>query len=312
MHMINTKYLNRNNYVWGNRRRSQVRIKGVMKRVAFFIMAGVLLVGCGANNSEEGVDAKTDGDNVRKVKVAYVQSSKPITYTDENGEATGYDVEVLKAVDELLPEYEFEFVGTSDDDLLLGVEQGKYQVGVKNAFFTEERTKKFIYPKEFSGLSSTGLLLKKENEHIKTLEDFASEGLTLAPIAANNAQYTVIDEYNKENPDNQVKLEAGDTFSVDVIQWVNEGRVDAGVMIEASVHRQLYDEGAPYHNLKDEVVYNEFAVIKTWPLFNKEEQELADAFDEAMKKIKEEKIPNKLSEEFYGKDLFELLDEAEK
>src|SRR5699024_11129475 len=126
--------------------------------------------------------------------------------------------------------------------------------------------KKFIYPQEFIGLSSTGLLLKKENEHIKTLEDFAKEGLTLAPIAANNAQYTVIDEYNKENPNNPVQLEAGDTFSVDVIQWVNEGRVDGGIMIEASVGRQLYEEDAPYENLKDDVVYNEFAVIKTWPL----------------------------------------------
>jgi|SRR5690625_2800295 len=280
--------------------------KKTVNILAFLTIISLVLVGCGTQD-----DTKASKDNVRKVKVAYVQSSKPITYTDENGEATGYDVEVLKAVDELLPAYEFEFVGTSDDDLLLGVEQGKYQAGVKNAFFTEERTKKFIYPEEFSGLSSTGLLLKKENEHIKTLEDFATTGLTLAPIAANNAQYTVIDEYNQENPDNQVKLQAGDTFSVDVIQWVNEGRVDGGVMIEASVQRQLEGEDAPYGNLKDDVVYNEFAVIKTWPLFNKDEQEFADAFDVAMKQVKEEKIPNQLSEEFYGKDLFELLDTAE-
>lgn len=277
--------------------------------IVLIIIVALFLVGCG---SQDSTKANKDGGNGRKVKVAYVQSSKPVTYTNENGEATGYDVEVLKAVDELLPEYEFEFVGTSDDDLLLGVEQGKYQVGVKNAFFTEERTKKFIYPKEFIGLSSTGLLLKKENEHIKTLEDFANADLTLAPIAANNAQYTVIDEYNKENPDNQVKLEAGDTFSVDVVQWVNEGRVDAGVIIEASAQRQLYEEGAPYENLKDDVVYNEFAVIKTWPLFNKEEQEFADAFDQAMKQVKEDNITNQLSKQFYGKDLFELLDDAEK
>ena len=67
----------------------------------------------------------------------------------------------------LLPEYEFEYVGTTSDDLLIGVEQGKYQAGVKNAFWTEERTAKFIFPQEFLGLSSAGLLLKKENENIK-------------------------------------------------------------------------------------------------------------------------------------------------
>ncbi|MDS9471085.1 transporter substrate-binding domain-containing protein [Sporosarcina pasteurii] len=287
-----------------------MKLTKVLKAAAFSAGIAALLVGC---SSSDNGSVKADGDNdIRKVKVAYVQSSKPVTYTDENGNAAGYDVEVLKAVDELLPQYEFEFVGTSDDDLLVGVEQGKYQVGVKNAFWTEERTAKFIYPKEFVGLSSTGLVLKKENAAVKTLDDFASAGFSLAPIAANNAQYTVIAEHNEKNPDNPINLKAGDTFSVDVVQWVNEGRVDGAVIIEASFNRQVTAGDGPYHHLKDDVVYNEFAVIKTWPLFNKKEQEFADAFDEALKEVKEQKIPNDLSIEFYGRDLFELLDTVER
>ncbi len=269
-----------------------------------------LLAGCGSD-SASGDSTGSDGD-VRKIKVAYDQASKPISWLDDNGNPTGYDVEAMKLVDELLPEYEFEFVGTTSDDLLVGVSQGKYQVGVKNAFWTEERTEKFIYPKEFLGLSSIGLVLKKENEQIKSLEDFASAGMTLAPIAANNAQYTVIDEYNQKNPNNPVKLKAGDTFSVDTIQWVNEGRVDGGVIIEGPFEKQVLAEDGPYHNLVDEVVYNEFNVIKTWPLFNKKEQEFADAYDEAIKKLKEEKKLNGLMEEFYNRDLFEVLDQVER
>lgn len=270
---------------------------------------GVLLTACGSDN--EG-GAKADSKDIRKVKIAYVQSSKPMTFTDDNGNATGYDVEVLKAVDKLLPNYEFDFIGTSDDDLLVGVEQGKYQVGVKNAFWTEERTAKFIYPKEFIGLSSTGLVLKKENEAVNSLADFATAGYSLAPIAANNAQYTVIEEHNEKHPDNPVNLQAGDTFSIDVVQWVNEGRVDGAVIIEASFDRQVLDADGPHYELRNDVIYNEFAVIKTWPLFNKKEQEFADAFDEALQKVKEQGITVELSKEFYGKDLFELLDEVER
>lgn len=264
-----------------------------------------LLAGC-ANSSASSSD--NSDSKVRKVKVAFDQASKPISYLDENGKPTGYDVEMMKQVDELLPDYEFEFVGTSSDDLLLGVEQGKYQVGVKNAFWTKERTEKFIYPKEFLGLSSAGLVLKKKNENIKSLKDFASAGLTLAPIAANNAQYTIIDEYNQANPNNKVKLKAGDSFTVDVVQWVNEGRVDGGVMIEGPFKQQVLDKNGPYYKLKNEVIYNEFAVIKTWPLFNKKEQKFADAYDQAVKKLKEQKKPNELSKKFYGRDLFEVLD----
>src|SRR5690625_1741068 len=218
------------------------------------VLAGIL---AGCDSSE----ASGEGEDVRTIKVAYAQDGKPITYIDENGNATGYDVEVLKLVDDMLPEYEFEFVNTTDDDLLIGVQQGKYQIGVKNAFITDERKEKFIYPEEFLGLSSTGLVLKKENEDIQSLSDFASAEFKLAPIAANNAQYTVIDEYNQAHPDNPIKLEAGDTFSIDIVQWVNEGRVDGGVMIESPFKEQVTAEDGPYHHLKDHVDYTEFAMI---------------------------------------------------
>ncbi|MEK3997019.1 amino acid ABC transporter substrate-binding protein, PAAT family [Paenisporosarcina quisquiliarum] len=278
------------------------------KLVAVGLVSITFLAACSSGEAS----TSSEGGDVRKVKVAYDMASKPISWLDDNGNATGYDVEIMKLVDELLPEYEFEYVGTTSDDLLIGVEQGKFQVGVKNAFWTEERTEKFIFPKEFLGLSSAGLVLKKENEHIKSLEDFATAEYSLAPIAANNAQYTVIDEYNKANPNNPVKLDAGDAFTVDVIQWVNEGRVDGGVIIEGPFQKQVLDETGPYYNLKDEVVYNEFAVIKTWPLFNKKEQEFADAYDKAIKQLQEEKKTNELSTEFYGRDLFEVLDQVER
>ncbi|WP_342473135.1 transporter substrate-binding domain-containing protein [Metasolibacillus sp. FSL H7-0170] len=283
-------------------------IKKILQFTAISFAAVSILVAC----SDGEAATTSNGEAVKKVKVAYDQSGKPMTYIDENGNPTGYDVEVMKLVDEILEDYEFEFVGTSNDDLLIGVEQGKYQVGVKNAFWTEERTAKFIFPQEFLGLSSAGLVVKKENAHIKNLSDFASAGFTLAPIAANNAQYTVIAEYNEANPDNQVKLQAGEEFSVDVVQWVNEGRVDGGVQIEGSFNGQVLTEGGPYHHLKDDVVYNEFAVIKTWPLFNKKEQEFADAYDKAIQQLKETDALNKLSEQFYGKDLFKVLDSVKR
>lgn len=281
----------------------------LLKSSLVSILAVGVLAACGDGESSSSNDAAESGD-VRVIKVAYDQAGKPMTYLDEKGNATGYDVEVMKLVDELLEDYKFDYVGTTSDDLLIGVEQGKYQVGVKNAFWTEERTEKFIFPEEFLGLSSAGLVLKKENANLKNLSDFASAGLTLAPIAANNAQYTIIAEYNEANPNNQVKLVAGEEFGVDVVQWVTEGRVDGGVMIEGSFNGKVLADGAPYSHLKDEVVYNEFAVIKTWPLFNKKEQEFADAYDKAIKQIKESKQLNELSIEYYGKDLFEVLDQV--
>jgi L-cystine transport system substrate-binding protein len=286
-----------------------------MKMNKFFKIAatGIALVtlisGCGSTATTGAKsDAGATKNEVRKVKVAFDQGGKPIGYLDEKGNPTGYEIEVMKLVDRALPEYEFEYVPTSSEDLLVGVQQGKYQVGVKNAWFTEERTKSYIFPKEFLGLSGVGILLKKKNENIKDLSDFAKAKLSLAPIAASNAQYTIVDEYNQANPDNKVKLEAGDAFSVDVVQWVNEGRVDGGIYLGATYEKQVLAKDGPYHNLANGLIYNEFAVVKTWPLFNKKEQEFADAYDQAIKKIKEEKKTNKLMVKFYNTDLFKLLD----
>ncbi|MBS4211113.1 transporter substrate-binding domain-containing protein [Neobacillus rhizophilus] len=286
-----------------------MKINKLLKMAATGAALFTLIAGCSSttttgSKSDSG-DAKKE---VRTVKVAFDQGGKPIGYVDEKGNPTGYELEVMKLVDKALPEYKFEYVPTSSEDLLVGVQQGKYQVGVKNAWFTEERTKSYIFPKEFLGLSGVGLLLKKENKDVKDLSDFAKKKLSLAPIAASNAQYTIVDEYNQANPDNKVKLEAGDAFSVDVVQWVNEGRVDGGIYLGATYEKQVLAKDGPYHNLADQVVYNEFTVVKTWPLFNKKEQEFADAYDKAIKKLKEEKKTNDIMVKFYNNDLFKLLD----
>ncbi|MFJ7727308.1 transporter substrate-binding domain-containing protein [Neobacillus sp. NPDC097160] len=286
-----------------------------MKMNKFLKIAGTgialitLIAGCGSTTKTGAKsDVADSGKEVRKVKVAFDQGGKPIGYVDEKGNPTGYEIEVMKLVDKALPEYEFEYVPTTSEDLLVGVQQGKYQAGVKNAWFTEERTKNYIFPKEFLGLSGVGLLLKKEKKDIKDLSDFAKAKLSLAPIAASNAQYTIVDEYNQANPDNKVKLEAGDAFTVDVVQWVNEGRVDGGIYLGATYEKQVLANDGPYHNLADDVIYNEFTVVKTWPLFNKKEQAFADAYDQAIKKLKEEKKTNEIMVKFYNNDLFKLLD----
>ncbi|MDM5332310.1 transporter substrate-binding domain-containing protein [Ureibacillus composti] len=276
-----------------------------------------ILAACGGNEEDTSTSEPADNKDaasgeVQKIKVAYAIGTKPITYQDENGEAQGYDVDAMRAVDEKLEDYEFEFVGTTDDDLLLGVEQGKYDVGIKNVWYTDERAQKYIFPKEFLGLSSVGLLLKKEDENIKDLSDFASANLELAPIAANNAQYTIVDEYNKANPDNKVKLVAGDEFTVDQVQWVNEGRSDGAIYLEGQYNAQILAENGPYHGFIDDVVYNEFMVVKTWPLFNKKQQEFADAYDEAMAEIKQTEELKELMKKHYGRDLFEVLEKVER
>lgn len=287
-----------------------MELKRLGKLITVSFATLTILAACGTNETSTTVQSNGTTQEVKKVKVAFAQAAKPITYVDENGNPAGYDVEAMMLVDEALKEYEFEYIPTSDEDIFIGVEQGKYDVAVKNTFFTEERAESYLYPQEFIGLSSAGLVLKAGKADIKNLSDFASANLTLAPIAASSAQYTIVEEYNHANPDNQVQLDAGEEFNLDVVQWVNEGRVDGAITIEAIYTAQVLSEDGPYYKFKDDLVYNEFAVIKTWPLFNKKQTEFAAAYDEAIKEIRDSGALSELMKKYYGKDLYPLLDQA--
>ncbi len=93
-----------------------MKSKKLLKLAAIGLALTTILAGCGSGKAASGTD--TVIQTLQKVKVAYDQASKPMSWLDEKGNPTGYDVEVMKLVDELLPEYEFEYIGTTSDDLL--------------------------------------------------------------------------------------------------------------------------------------------------------------------------------------------------
>lgn len=249
---------------------------------------------------------------VRVVKIAYAQAAKPITFTDEDGKASGYDVEVMRLVDERLADYSFEFIGTSDEDALIGTETGAYAGTVKNVFFTEERAQKYIYPKENVGGSNTGLVVRKANAaDIIDLSTLAAFSGKLVPIAPQSAQYALVRAYNEQHPEAKIELESADDFNlVDAYTWVAEGRYDAFLNLKALYSLQVEAEDAPYAHLADALVYQPFAAIPTWPLFNKAEQDLADQYDKVIAELKEEGKLRELSLTWYGEDVFDLLDAA--
>ena len=89
--------------------------------------------------------AKSDSGKVTTLKVAHTQNYVPYDFVDKDGNSDGYEVAVLKEIDKKLPQYKFEYTGTSDDDLLIGLESGKYDIGTKARGTQIERAKKVYY-----------------------------------------------------------------------------------------------------------------------------------------------------------------------
>lgn len=252
---------------------------------------------------------KSDG-KIQKIRVAHTNYYVPYDFVNDKGESDGFEVAVLKEIDKLLPQYEFEYFPTSDDDLLIGVLQGKYDVGTKGVWITEERKKKYIFPQNPIAASIIGIVIRKDtSDKITDIKSFAKYSGKLVPIGPSNAQYNIIDEYNKQNPDAQVKLVAGDQFeAADGYVWVVEGRYDARVDIKLSFQNNIEKEGAPYAKYKDKLSYVPYKAIPTWPLFNRKNQAFANAYDEAIKTLKENGTLEKLSQKYFGENIFSFVE----
>lgn len=275
--------------------------------IIFTAALAMSLVGCGGEKSAKGTGDGQTGEKV--VRVAHTQTYVPYDYVNEKGESDGFEVQVLKEVAKLLPQYKFEFVPTSDDDLLIGVESGKYNVGTKGAWYTEQRKDKFLFPKEPVGASIIGLAFRKENsDQIKDVESFAKFSGKLVPIAPQNAQYAVIENFNKSHADTPIKLVSSEAFNLaDAYTWVLEGRYDAYLDIDLSYKNNVEKETGAYHNLADKLSYVRYKAIPTYPLFNKKDQQLADDYDKAYKQLKESGKILELEQKYFGEDVFQYV-----
>lgn len=304
----------------------------VKKLLAVSVLASLVLTGCGKASAEKKTSdsatstevsteasaetpAQASADGVRKIVVSHSAASWPYNVLTADGESDGYEVAVLKAVDELLPQYEFVFEATGDDsDLLIGVQTGKYQIGIKGAWWTADRSTKYLFPEHYIAASVTGIAFRTENaDQIKDMQSFADFSGLLVPLAPQNAQYTIIENYNKNNPDHQIILEPSDNFTVsEQYQWVLEGRYDAAFVIQTSFEAIVEAEDGEYHQYADQLSYVAYEGIPTYPLFTLGEDDLVKAYDEAWEKLLENGTLDELQKKYFGYNIYDLVPEGYK
>ena len=201
--------------------------------------------------------------------------------------------------------------GTSDEDLLIGLESGKYDIGTKGAWYTKERAKKFIIPKDALGASVIGLTIRKDEEKTITgINSFAKSGGKLVPISPQNAQWNVIEAYNKKHKDTPIDLKSAESFTVaEAYAWVLEGRYDAYFDIKLSFKQAVKDKDGAYHKYADKLTWIPYKGIETYPLIhrNKANQKFVKAYNKAVKELKKDGTLAKLSKKYFGEDVFNYV-----
>ncbi|MFJ8236336.1 transporter substrate-binding domain-containing protein [Ureibacillus sp. NPDC094379] len=267
-------------------------------------LAALILAGCGGNEGEKQTTSSegTDEASGREITVAVPPSNKPLSYTDENGELTGYEVEILKLVDEKLEDYSFEIVGVADSAAEIGLDTGKYDMIAQGLFRSEAREEKYLIPEESNGASLMRVYSNKNAGTIDGFEDLV--GKKINPPSPGGGVFNLLTDYNNENPDNPIEFQTSDHgFTVaERLKEVESGKYDALVLPSNLGAAEIIEAQSL------EITTSE--PIKVFPTYflihNKEENKaFTEEVSNAIKELKEEGKLSELSLEFYNEDVFQ-------
>lgn len=274
-----------------------------MKKKILSLVIGALLItgitGCG-----KASDTASNSD-VKKVIVAVENGSKPLSYVDDDGNVVGYEVDVLAAVDELIPEYEFQLEIVSGDATQIGLETGKYALIGGGLYRTAEREEKYLLPESIAGVSTIKLFVREEETEIQTLDDLV--GKRIVPVTPNGGIFNLLTTYNEEHPDATLNIElSDDSFtSADRLLQIADGTYDAYVLPD---NLGLLDT-AKELNVAIKAVDKPVQVNATYFALAKDQEDLAQKVDEALKTLRENGTLSELNEKWYGEDKLVYLTE---
>lgn len=254
----------------------------------FVILTTGILSGCGKTSDDEG----------REVIVAVLGMIPQWQYEDEKGELTGFEVEILKEIDALLPQYTFTFEKHDFADILISVENGKADIGVCQWQENDERKGRFLFSHAYQK-SEQIVVVDSANEElansIKTISDLA--GRTIR-VPEGNSAYYALQAYNTENPDAQIILDTASASTDILVADFKAGLID-GYAIDEPTKEQINENYDIELITVGEPLTQELARLA----LNLNDEQLLKDINEALEELRADGKLSELAESFVGYDI---------
>ena len=248
----------------------------------------------GACSSKAQSDEKENGSS-SKVKTIIVGTGTQfpnVCFIDKNGKLTGYDVEIVRAIDKKLPEYKFKFKTMEFSNLLLSLQTKKIDLIAHQMEVNKERQEKFLFNKELYNVFPLKVTVFKGNNEIKSINDLKGKKVS---VTATSNSAVFIEDYNKKHHLG-AKIVYGSS-SADSNEQLKKGRIDALISTPFAV-----DFNNEQVDAQQKVVGDTLLNSKVYFLLNKDETTLSNRIDEALKELKKEGVVSELSKKWLGAD----------
>lgn len=261
-------------------------------------MAAMVLAGCGEKNNASGEDVKTaeSVEDKKTFTVGFDAEYPPYGYMDENGEYTGFDLELAEAVCKL-EGWELVKKPLNWDSKDMELNSGSIDC-IWNGFTMNGREEDYTFSTPY--VDNSQVIVVAEKSGIDTLEDLA--GKTVGVQAASAA----LDLLQSEEG-GQKKL--ADTFGAlnefadynTAFTELQAGALDALAIDVGVANYQIKSRGDGYKILDETLNTEQYAIG-----FKKGNQELCDVVNADLKKLTEDGTVAKLAEKYEIADMVTL------
>lgn len=205
-----------------------------MKKLFLLLAISPLLVACGQAKQDS---ASTSTASPKTIVVATAGDIPPFDF-EKDGSLTGYDVEVLKAVDEKLDQYKIEFQKTAWESIFPGVDAGRYQAAANNLSYTKERADKYLYSLPIA--KNPLALVSRKDKALTSIQDIAGK-TTQDDTGTSTAK--VVTDWNQSHSDNHATIQySGEDVAKRLTDLAN-GEFDFLIFDKISVQKIIQDRG---------------------------------------------------------------------
>ena len=247
-------------------------------RPKIIAVAAALLVSLGVAGCGGGADSDT-------LRVGTEGTYSPFSYQGPDGELTGYDVDVARAVGAKLGK-QVEFVQTPWDAIFAGLESKRFDLVANQVTVNDERKAKYDLSQPYT-VSEGVIVTRADTTDITTLADL--KGRTTAQSATSNWATVARDA--------GANVEAVEGF-VQAVQLLKDGRVDATVndtLAVAEYQKVQGDVGVKVAGTTGDTSQQAFAARK--------DSGLIPDIDRALGELRADGTLKQISEKYFGTDV---------
>ena len=259
---------------------------------ALGLVAAGVLAACSGGDKKDSASSEAATPGKKEIVVATNASPKPFNY-EENGELTGYEIEVVRAIFKDSDKYDVKFEKTEWSGVFAGLDADRYQMAVNNISYTKERAEKYLYAAP-TAKNPNVLVVKKDDNSIKSLDDIGGKSTEVVQGTTTAKQ---LEDYNKQHADNPTVLNYTKADFQQIMSRLSDGQFDYKIFDKIGVETVIKNQGLD--NLKvielpsDQQPY-------VYPLLAKGQDELKTFVDKRIQELYKDGTLEKLSKQFFG------------